>query len=162
MQDLSLVKRKLIVISENYLILPDLLSETIFVIVPLKSAFWTTILLYSVEFLFYDLYSKSNSKGHRIGKIENVIRIHSQLYHKKLTDIIAPFFDAENTRYKWIMDCQMGRMLLFNYLMAYFFLSWLEFKSKNLHLNCPIQKLLPREIFTAHNLVYDFLETLTG
>lgn len=165
--DLKITKRNIILISESYFQISELLIESVFIFVPFNSAFWThnpTLLLYSTEFLFYEFYTKTATKSDndKRGKIENITRIHSQIYLKFLSGIVVSSFESEKSKYSWILNCPIGRLLLFNYLMSYYFLSWLEFKRKSIHLKCPIQTLLPQKLDTIHFEVYKFLESLTG
>lgn len=164
--ELGMIKRKIIVVSENILSLDNFVDGSIFFILPLKSTFWdqsTTILLYSTEFLFYKLYTKYNLNGGIKGKIGNIIRVHTQMYHKFINNIVSSAFKTSvDVKYRWITECPMAHMILLNYLMAYFFLSWTEFNTKGQHLNCPIQKILSYEIFMANSAVYNFLMSLTG
>lgn len=165
--DLKVAKRKIFLISESNFQLSEFLTDSIFVLVPLNSAFWThnpILLLYSTEFLFYDFYSKCTGTNNtdRREKIEQIIRVHSQIYLKFLSDIVVSSFETEKSKYLWILDCPISRMLLFNYLMSYYFLSWQEFKRKSIHLKCPNQNLLPQKLDTIHLEVYKFLESLTG
>ena len=164
---MRVAKRNIVLISESYFQLSDFSIGSIFVFVPFKSVFWThnpILLLYSTEFLFYDLYTKctDNNNNDRKGKIENIIRVHSQIYLKFLSEIIVASFETEKSKYLWMLNCPIGRLLLFNYLMSYFFLSWQEFKWKSISLTCPNQNLLPQRLDTIHFEVYKFLESLTG
>lgn len=145
--------------------LTDSLNDSIFVFLPLKSNFWShnpTLLLYSIEFLLYDFNSRKNQRLSQKGKIENIIRIQAQTYLKFLSKLITPIIENENYKYKWISECHIGRMLLCNYLMSYYFLSWLEFQQKGMHLDNPIKHILPLELVMANFRVYEFLKTLTG
>lgn len=165
--DLRVAKRNIILISESYFQISELIIDSVFIFVPFNSSFWThnpILLLYSTEFLFYEFYIKIATKSNddKRGKIENITRIHSQIYLKFFSEIVASSFESEKSKYSWILNCPIGRLLTFNYLMSYFFLGWLEFKRKSIHLKCPIQNLLPQKLDTIHLEVYKFLESLTG
>lgn len=165
LSDLNCVRRKIIFISENPFHIPDLTNESVFIFVPMKSSIWSnnpTLLLYSVEFLFFDYYSKSPKKDDHKGKIENYTRISAQRYLKFVSQLIEVTFSNSTTKHSWILECPIGRMLLHNYIMSYYFLSWMELNQKNIHLESPISKLLPLDLITAHKSVYKFLESLTG
>lgn len=163
--DLNITKRKVIIISENIMKLAEFSNESIFVFLPLKSSFWShnpILLLYSIEFLLYDFYSRKIKKSNRKRKIENIIRIQAQTFLKFLSPLISSAVERENYKYKWINECPIGRMLLSNYLMSYYFLSWIEFEQKGTHLDIPIKHILPQELIIANNQVYEFLKKLTG
>ena len=145
--------------------LTDFLNDSIFVFLPLKSNFWShnpTLLLYSIEFLLYDFNSRKNKRSSQKGKIENIIRIQAQTYLKFLSKSITQVIENENYKYKWINECPISRMFLCNYLMSYYFLSWLEFEQKGIHLDLPIKQILPQELVMANLRVYAFLKKLTG
>ena len=164
-KDLNLIRRKIILISDNFLELPDYLSDSVFVFVPFKSYFWRhnfTLLLYSIEFVFLEYYSSTRSGTKINGKLENIIRIQSQTYLKFMKQCIAPSLQSAESRCHWLIECPMGCMLLFNYLMSYFFLSWIEFKKSKIHMKCPIERLFPQNINLMHETIYNFLESLTG
>jgi hypothetical protein len=161
--DLNCIRRKIILISEIAFKIPDFLSDSVFIFIPPKSSMWRhnfTLLLYSVEFLFYDHYSKSKLRSDHKGKIENYTRISAQTYLKFMSQLIESYFST--SKYSWILECPIGRMLLNNYIMSYYFLSWVEYNQKNTHLECPISKLFPLELISSHDVVYKFLESLTG
>ena len=165
--DLKVAKRNIVIISESYFQMTELLIDSVFIFVPFNSPFWPhnpMLLLYSVEFLFYEFYNKNALKNNnpQRGKIENITRVHYQMYLKFLSEIIILSFGAEKSKYFWILNCPICRLLLFNYLMSYFFLSWQEYGRKEIHLKCPIQSILPQKLDTIHFEVYKFLESLTG
>lgn len=145
--------------------LNDILSDSIFIFLPLKSSFWPhnpILLLYSIEFLLYEFFSRKSRNSNHKGKIENIIRIQAQTYFKFLLKLIFPVIENENYKYKWISECPLSRMFLFNYLMSYYFLSWIEYEKKGVHLDIPIEQILPHEIVLANLRVYEFLKSLTG
>lgn len=161
--DLNFIRRKIILISENVFKIPDSVNESIFTFIPFKSSTWThnpTLLLCSIEFLLYDHYSKSKNQGEHKGKIENYTRIGAQTYLKFISKLIDSAFST--SKYNWVLECPIGRMLLNNYIMSYYFLSWIESNQNHTHLECPISNLLPLDLITAHKSVYRFLESLTG
>lgn len=165
LNDLNVVKRKVIIISENIMKLPDILMNSTFIFLPLKSSFWPhnpTLLLYSIEFLLYDFYTRNIKKASQKGRIENIVRIKAQIYFKFLSQLISPAIRNENFKYKWITECPIALMIFYNYLMSYYFLSWLEFEQKGIHLDIPIENLLPEEIMIANFRIYEFLKTMTG
>lgn len=165
LKDLNITKRKFIIISEKMMQLTDFSNDCIFVFLPLKSSFWShnpILLLYSIEFLLFDFHSRRNKKSNQKGKIENIIRIQAQTFLKFLSPLIYSSVERENYKYKWIHECPIGRMLLSNYIMSYYFLSWLEFEQKGTHLDIPIKNILPQELIIANIQVYEFLKKLTG
>jgi hypothetical protein len=165
LKELSIVNRKIIIISENAMQVTNFSNDSIFVFLPLKSSFWMhnpILSLYSIEFLLYDFYKRKSKKLSQKGKIENIIRIQAQTYLKFLSKIISSAFESVNCKYKWINECPIGRMLLSNYLMYYYFLSWLEFERKGTYLDIPIKHILPQELITANFRIYEFLKTMTG
>lgn len=165
LHDLKILKRKVIILTENAMKLPDFLSENIFVFLPLNSSFWPhnqSLLFYSIEFLLYDFSARKFKKSDLKGRIENIVRIQAQRYLKFLSQLISPFLENATFKYKWVMECPIGRMMLYNYLMSYFFLSWIEFEQKGIHLDIPIKKQLPQELLMVNLRVYEFLTELTG
>lgn len=162
---LKFLKRKLILISERYMkISSDSIGDSVFVIIPFKSSFWPhsfSYLLYSIEFLFYDLYSKEMNQNAK-GKIEDRVRISCQTYSKFISRLVETSSSTIEFKYRWICESSIGFTLLCNYMMAYYFLSWLEFRTKKCHLDCPMQIILPFDLVTSHEAAYKFLSTLTG
>lgn len=164
-KDINFMRRKIVLISNNILELPDYLSDSVFVFVPFKSCYWRydfTLLLYSVEFLLLEFFSNNNYGLEFKGKLENVIRVRSQTYLKFVKQCVLPFLQTSESRCRWLIECPIGCMLLLNYLMSYFFLSWIEFKKTKMHMKCPIERLFPQNIITMHEFIYNFLKTLTG
>lgn len=167
--DLKIAKINILLIAESYFELNNLLIDSVFYIIPFKSKFWNNnpiLLFYSPEFIFYQFYSKYNNNNgnneEKRGKIENITRINSKTFLKYLSEIIISSFEIEKSRYLWVLECPISRLLLFNYLMSYFFLSWQEYKCNSTHLICPIRNLLPQKLDTIYFEVYKFLESLTG
>lgn len=164
-EDFRRSRRKIVLISENFLTLPDKLIDGLFIFIPFKSKFWGlnfSLLLYSVEFLIQDYYRNRAVLQNFSGKFENFTRVKSQIFLKYMNNNILPLLlDMEYT-YHWVSESHVGRLMLLNYLMSYLFLSWLEFRETNNYLKCPIDRMLPQSMSSQFNSAYTFLDSFAG
>ena len=160
---LKYLKRKVIIISETYMEpSSDNFSDYLFIFVPLKSSLWMhsfSYLLYSIEFLFYAIYSKEMNQNAK-GKIEDRVRVSARTFSKFISRLVLE--SKNGFKYSWVCESSIGLNLLINYIMSYYFLSWIEFRTTKFHLDCPMQTILPFDLVTSHETAYQFLSTLTG
>ena len=157
--ELSLIRRKIFLISENPLPCVPELPENVFLLTPLQGI----LSCCSIEAALYQLALKKNQ---RPGKIEDIIRTQSQVFTKFIKSAASPLLFSDPTIGPYT-SCPLCFHLLLTHLMTVYFYTWMHRKGldSKKYPNSAIFTLLrhyPTQLQSPTEEVLQFLDSLVN
>lgn len=158
LEELALLKRKLLIISEKPIhttFTPDVLILT-----PVNG---NVLNVFAIECSLYALYLRHpRLYSQNRGAIENIIRTQSQVYAKFMKSLLTPLFEVDS-RLKWATSCPLGNHLILTHLMSAFLSSWTinHARLESTHSNISAFLLsFPPQVSRFTSQIYKFLDEL--
>ncbi len=121
LEELSLLRRRILLISESPLSIVPPTPDDVFVLTPIDGV----ISCCSIEAVFYQFFLKQSKRQNR-GNVEEIIRTQAQVFTKFIKSTCAPLLLARDSKTGSLATCPLCFHLLLTHLMSVYFYSWMH------------------------------------
>ncbi len=160
LEELGLLRRRVLLISENPIPVLPSLPENVFLLSPLNGKI---LYCWSIEVAFYQ-YSLKHPQAFnkRPGKIEDIIRTQGQVYTKFIKNTYAQVL-LDDPKIGPFATCPFCFHLLLTHLMSVYFNAWTENKiSKLSQMQMASLRFYPASLQSGGKEVFRFLDSLVN